>query len=36
MAGGVEHVPPGWDEWHGLVRIFEVSLPSTADVTSVL
>ncbi|XP_014667749.1 PREDICTED: N-acetylglucosamine-6-sulfatase-like isoform X2 [Priapulus caudatus] len=18
-AGGVEHVPPGWDEWHGLV-----------------
>jgi len=18
-AGGVEHVPVGWDEWHGLV-----------------
>ena len=21
-AGGVEHVPPGWDNWYGLVCIF--------------
>jgi len=24
-AGGVEHVPPGWDEWHGLVSHIECS-----------
>ena len=23
-VGGIEHVPPGWDEWHGLVRHFAI------------
>jgi len=31
VAGGVEHVPRGWDEWHGLVRLLEVPLLSVAE-----
>jgi len=32
MTGGVEHVPAGWDEWHGLVRIFQAVVHSATAV----